>query len=120
MTASPNVTPAATTSNAGFNRWITDFRRRALAQGIRADIFDQAFRNVQYLNSVIEADRNQAEFVKALWDYLDSAVSTTRIRNGQGFALRMRAASRPLMRSRPTTTAAPSAATGPTGSTWPS
>ncbi len=32
---------------------------------------------------MIEKDRNQSEFTKAIWDYLDSAVSDSRVSNGK-------------------------------------
>jgi membrane-bound lytic murein transglycosylase B len=72
-----------TKSVAGLQRWIKGFRSRALAAGIRAQVFDQAFKGVSYDAKVIERDRNQSEFTKTLWEYLDSAASSTRIRNGQ-------------------------------------
>ncbi len=76
------VVPAQV-SNAGFARWIDGFRGRARAQGISNATLDRAFAGVQYNTDVISRDRNQAEFTKALWEYLDSAVSDTRIRNGR-------------------------------------
>ncbi|WP_108259092.1 lytic murein transglycosylase [Mangrovicoccus ximenensis] len=75
------VVPAV--ANTGFARWISGFRSRALAQGISARTFDRAFLGVEYDTDVISRDRNQAEFARTLWDYLDSAVSETRIRNGR-------------------------------------
>ena len=36
-----------------------------------------------YDAEVIRRDRNQSEFTKTIWDYLDSAASDTRIRNGK-------------------------------------
>jgi membrane-bound lytic murein transglycosylase B len=71
------------TSNLGFQRWIDGFRRRALAAGIRPQVFDAAFQGVRYNTDVITRDRNQSEFTKTLWDYLDSAASPTRVRNGK-------------------------------------
>ena len=70
-------------STAGFERWVTNFRRRALSQGIRSQVFDAAFQGVRYDAKIIERDRNQSEFTKQIWDYLDSAVSDTRVRNGR-------------------------------------
>ncbi|OYX45155.1 MAG: murein transglycosylase [Rhodobacterales bacterium 32-67-9] len=70
-------------ANLGFNRWIEGFRGRALAQGISAATFERAFRGIGYNTSVIEKDRNQSEFTKAIWDYLDSAVSDSRVENGK-------------------------------------
>ncbi|TCP60064.1 membrane-bound lytic murein transglycosylase B [Rhodovulum bhavnagarense] len=71
------------TANIGFQRWIDGFRDRALAQGISAPVFDRAFAGLRYNTDVIDRDRNQSEFTKTIWDYLDSAASDTRIRNGQ-------------------------------------
>lgn len=70
-------------ANAGFDRWISGFRGRALAQGIRAEVFDRAFRGLAYDAGVIAKDRNQSEFTKPIWEYLDSAVSDTRVANGK-------------------------------------
>ncbi|MEM9637451.1 MAG: lytic murein transglycosylase [Pseudomonadota bacterium] len=80
MAATP-VTQVA--SNPGFERWISGFERRARAQGIRAATLQAAFRGVQYDPDVIRRDRNQSEFTKTIWEYLDSAASDTRIRNGK-------------------------------------
>ncbi len=75
-----SIVPAS--ANLGFDRWIAGFRGRAAAQGISQTVLDRAFRDVSYNTYVIEKDRNQAEFTKAIWDYLDSAVSENRIDNG--------------------------------------
>lgn len=80
-----NTTPKAQTvaGNLGFQRWIKGFRKRALAAGIQASVFDRAFRNVKYNTDVIQKDRNQSEFTKTIWEYLDSAASDTRISDGK-------------------------------------
>lgn len=77
----PVVTQAA--SNAGFENWIRGFQSRARAEGIRTDTLRAAFNGVQYDTDVIRRDRNQSEFTKTIWDYLDSAASNTRIANGR-------------------------------------
>ena len=79
----PEAAPPPAASNIGFRRWVESFRRRALAQGIERSVFDRAFRGVRYNADVIQRDRNQSEFTKPIWDYLDSAVSPTRVRNGR-------------------------------------
>lgn len=71
------------TSNIGFERWIEGFRKRALAKGISAKVFDTAFRDIRYNTDVIQKDRNQSEYTKQIWDYLDSAASPVRVKNGQ-------------------------------------
>ncbi|MGC9370674.1 MAG: lytic murein transglycosylase [Paracoccaceae bacterium] len=73
----------ASSSNLSFQRWIEGFRSRALAQGISPAVFDRAFRGVKYNTDVIQKDRNQSEYTKQIWDYLDSAASPTRVKNGQ-------------------------------------
>ncbi|MCW9042537.1 MAG: lytic murein transglycosylase [Pseudopelagicola sp.] len=80
-----SVTPQATETagNLGFERWVKSFRTRARAAGIQNSVLETAFRGVRYNTSVIQKDRNQSEFTKTIWDYLASAASNTRIRNGK-------------------------------------
>ena len=80
--AEPPLIPAAV-SNLGFERWLTGFRARAKAQGISDQTLNAALSGIEYNTNVISRDRNQSEFTKTLWEYLDSAVSETRIRNGK-------------------------------------
>ncbi|MCR8548777.1 lytic murein transglycosylase [Salipiger sp. P9] len=68
---------------AGFRDWIAGFRSRALAKGISAATFDAAFRGVSYDPKVVDRDRNQNEFTKTVWVYLDSAASDARIAAGK-------------------------------------
>ena len=75
--------PIKVAANPQFESWIAGFRGRALSQGISASTFDRAFRGVSYDPEVIERDRNQSEFTKTIWQYLDSAVSEKRVRNGK-------------------------------------
>lgn len=70
-------------SQKGMNAWVKGFRTRALSQGITAATFDTAMRAVRYDPAIIKRDRNQAEFTKTIWDYLDTAVSDLRIANGR-------------------------------------
>ncbi|WP_120981265.1 lytic murein transglycosylase [Ruegeria conchae] len=69
--------------NARFQAWLGAFRERARAQGISARTLDRALAGVTYDSNIIKRDRNQAEFSKPIWEYLDSAVSKTRISNGR-------------------------------------
>ncbi|MEJ6393423.1 lytic murein transglycosylase [Gymnodinialimonas sp. 2305UL16-5] len=74
---------ATRTRDPEFRAWIEDFKTRALAMGIRERTLTRAFEGVQLNTRVLERDANQAEFSRALWEYLDSAVSATRVRNGR-------------------------------------
>nr|WP_306151848.1 lytic murein transglycosylase [Roseovarius sp. MMSF_3281] len=80
------------TSNRAFQRWIDGFRGRARAQGISSRVFDQAFRGVRYNTGVVEKDRNQSEFTKKIWDYLDSAANPVRVSDGKKMLRRHRRA----------------------------
>ena len=79
----PIRTATASGDAAGFQHWIAGFRGRAAAHGIRTATFDRAFQGVTLNEQVIQLDRNQSEFTKPIWEYLDSAASDTRIRNGR-------------------------------------
>ncbi|SHH65595.1 lytic murein transglycosylase [Marivita hallyeonensis] len=83
------IVPAAT--QAGFEAWIAGFRVRALQQGISSAVFDRALASARYDPDVVRRDRTQSEFTKTIWDYLDSAASDARVRNGKE-ALRTHAA----------------------------
>ena len=84
----PAVSPVSETrvaaaTQSGFADWINDFRTRAVQQGISGDVFDRAFVGATYDADVIRRDRNQSEFTKTIWDYLDSAASDARVSNGK-------------------------------------
>ena len=79
--AQAEVIPVST--NPKFQNWIKGFRGRALSQGIKGGIFDAAFRGVRYNADVIDKDRNQSEFKRNIWDYLDSAASPDRVSEGK-------------------------------------
>ena len=74
---------AQASSNISFQRWIDRFRARARAEGIRDNVFNAAFQGVRYNTEIIQRDRNQSEFTKQIWEYLDSAASDTRVKNGR-------------------------------------
>jgi len=78
--------------DAGLQLWLVDFRPRALAAGIDAAVFDAAIKGVTYDENVIRRDRNQSEFTKTIWDYLETATSDLRIANGKAALERRRAA----------------------------
>lgn len=76
------VRPAAA-QTADFQSWLESFRAEAAAAGIRDEIIDEAFEGVALNERVYELNDNQPEFSRAIWDYLDGAVSQTRIENGR-------------------------------------
>lgn len=80
--------PAAGLSGAAaeepsFKEWLEAFRAEAAAAGVRSDVFDSALSGVTPIERVFEINENQPEFARAVWDYLDSALSTRRIETGR-------------------------------------
>ncbi|MDX8350098.1 lytic murein transglycosylase [Cognatiyoonia sp. IB215446] len=71
---------------SGFGNWVASFRGRARAAGISDRTFQAAFADARYLPDSIERDRNQAEFVRPLADYMSTAVSDARVSNGRQLA----------------------------------
>ena len=70
-------------SQSGLDAWVEAFRPRALAAGVSAATFDAAMRGVEFNPKVVERDRNQNQFTKTIWDYLDTAVSEDRVALGR-------------------------------------
>ncbi|MGO2147856.1 lytic murein transglycosylase [Halomonas sp.] len=68
---------------ANFEQWRNEFRRYAAAQGISESTLATALDNVRYRERVIELDRYQPEFVRPIWEYLDTAASDTRVNAGR-------------------------------------
>ncbi len=77
--------PFVASNPGGFAAWQAGFRARALRAGITAQTFDTAFAGAQFLPRIVELDQNQSEFTKQIWDYLDTAVSESRVRNGKRY-----------------------------------
>lgn len=69
--------------HANFSQWLGEFRRYAATQGISESTLASALDGVRYRDRVIELDRYQPEFVRPIWEYLDSATSDTRVNNGR-------------------------------------
>lgn len=83
-TAAETKPPAqAEVSQAGFEQWLAGFRQIAARQGISQATLSQAFDDAELLTRVLELDGAQPEFTRAVWEYLDTAVSQTRIDTGR-------------------------------------
>jgi membrane-bound lytic murein transglycosylase B len=84
-TATVSTSKAATFEqpNQSFASWQAAFRQEALSAGIQAAVFDAAFAGVSPDPAIICADRSQPEFTRPVWEYLDSAISASRVRRGQ-------------------------------------
>lgn len=67
----------------GFDAWRTRFRAQAIRAGIRADLYDAEMAGVTPDPEVLRRNARQPEFTRPIWEYLDGAVSQTRVRNGK-------------------------------------
>jgi membrane-bound lytic murein transglycosylase B len=70
-------------TQSGLEAWLIAFRPRAEAAGIAPQVLDQALAGLKFNPKIIERDRNQNEFTKTIWDYLDTAVSDERVSLGR-------------------------------------
>jgi membrane-bound lytic murein transglycosylase B len=92
LTVALSLPSAAAWADAGFQRWIQQFRSVAAQSGISGTTFDRAFQGVTAPDpEVLERARNQAEFVAPTWQYFDNQVNDESIRNGRAMAQRHRA-----------------------------
>ncbi len=78
-TPSPSSAPDQAQQAQGFARWLEEFRAFARTAGITEATLSSALDSVQLLPRVISQDSAQPEFTRPVWDYLDGALSATRI-----------------------------------------
>ncbi len=74
--------PAAAQSET-FAQWRSGFIERAVARGHDRELVTETLRGVEPNARAIELDRSQPEFVRPIWEYLDSAASETRVDTGR-------------------------------------
>lgn len=70
-------------ADAGFDAWVKAFWPQARAAGVSKSTYDRAFQGLSPDPDVLRLAGRQAEFIKPIWDYLGSAVSTKRIEDGR-------------------------------------
>ena len=74
-------------ADAGFQRWVRDFRGVAAKNGISGTTFDRAFRGVDAPDpEVLEKARYQPEFTAPVWDYFDNRVNENSVEVGRAMA----------------------------------
>ena len=81
--AAPAAVAAPDTTPAAFAAWLENFRASARAAGIPEATLRSGLDGVQFLPRVVSLDGRQPEFTRAVWDYLDTAVSPQRVTRGQ-------------------------------------
>jgi len=78
LTAAP-----AFARSAGFDRWVSAFRPRAVAHGISEATYDRVMASVTPDTSVYEAVRAQPEFTEETWQYINRRCSDWRVITGK-------------------------------------
>ncbi len=80
-----SASPAS--ADAGFQRWVSNFRNTAAQSGISGTTFDRAFRNVKDIDpEVLQKARFQPEFTAPVWDYFDNRVHEQSVAVGRDMA----------------------------------
>jgi membrane-bound lytic murein transglycosylase B len=69
-------------ADAKFAAFVHDFRATALAAGIKPETYDRSMAGITRNPKVEQANLQQPEFVKPIWEYLDTAVSDKRVAMG--------------------------------------
>ena len=86
----PNFT---STGNSTLDAWRVDFARRSIKAGSPTQVVEGVLREISSSSVYFDPDtkfakslsspENQAEFAKAVWDYVDSATAAIRVSNGR-------------------------------------
>lgn len=72
-----------------FTAWRDGFASDLRSEGVRADIVASMLDGLEPDPTVIERDQTQPEFVRPIWQYLEGAVSETRVANGRRASARI-------------------------------
>lgn len=85
LQAAPDSAPvtASGQQTRTFEQWLAIFRQKARTEGIEGWVLEQAFTGLQADMSIIRADESQPEFTRAVWQYLEGALSSWRIARGK-------------------------------------
>ena len=77
----PRLKPEPATK--AFTRWKQDFIARARAKGYSDELLARTIGKAKINPKAIHKDRNQPEFVKPVWSYIDSAMRDERVNTGK-------------------------------------
>jgi membrane-bound lytic murein transglycosylase B len=75
--------PTPATAPPPFDVWLAQLRVEALTRGIREEVVDAAFSNIQPVAQILERDRTQAEFSLDLTAYLKRRLTRQTVRTAQ-------------------------------------
>lgn len=77
------VCASAAAREPDFADWLDGFRAEAAAAGVSPEIIALAFDGLEANERVFELNDSQPEHARAVWDYLDSALSEKRLADGR-------------------------------------
>lgn len=90
LTCAAEQVTSPSLSQSEFERWLGGFKTKALAQGIRSELLQQVFADLRPDPSIIQADGNQPEHVRQVWQYIDGAISPWRVARGKALLAQYR------------------------------
>ncbi|MBX3553327.1 MAG: lytic murein transglycosylase [Pseudolabrys sp.] len=70
-------------NTASFERWVQDFRKDAIAQGISPAVVDSAVPYMEFAPEIIQRDRNQQVFQQSFLQFSDRMIAGHRMKNAQ-------------------------------------
>lgn len=74
-------------ADAGFQKWIQDFKSVAVSKGISGSVYDRAFQGITSPDpEVLEKARFQPEFRDEAWQYIDGRVHERSVEKGREMA----------------------------------
>ena len=85
------LTAPQAAADAGFRKWIRDFKSVAAKSGVSGRTYDAVFAGISEPDpEVLQAARYQPEFTSHVWDYVDNRVNEATIRRGRELAAEYR------------------------------
>ncbi len=77
------TTAGVAQAQQSFDAWLAGFRAEAARAGISAATLESALRGLGPNPRVVELDDRQPQFTITFWDYIDNAISDTRVAQGR-------------------------------------
>ena len=76
------VSSTSMANNQGFDSWVIQFKKEAVASGISKKIVDDFMSEARFLPKVIEYDRYQPEFYEDTFTYIKKRTSKNKVKKG--------------------------------------
>lgn len=84
MTAGSAAAAKCSSTSAGFDQWITEFKQEASGQGVSPSVLNKVFANVSYNTATIRADRGMKSFKLSFDQFMQKRGGATIISRGKG------------------------------------